>query len=105
MISGPHVWHESCIPFKGMKQTQNIQKAQSLESLPKNQIAGILLRYKAIKEEAAALTKEANEMKDQILALPAGKYHEVLLGFEERHVKAYEVKARVDTIIKILITE
>lgn len=65
----------------------------------KIQILAEFKEEQALKAKAEARIKE---LKAQIQAeIDAGKYGDYVLIFEERDVKEYVVKARVDTIVKV----
>jgi len=69
----------------------------------KEEKAQVLEQYKDACEQFAKYDKIKKELKALIqLQIQPGKYGDYFMSFEERHVKAYEVQARVDLIIKVV---
>lgn len=77
-------------------------KARTKESY---KIETILNSYKNASDSAKASKKEADDLRAYILEnIDPGLYGELLLGIEKRDVKEYVVKARTDTIVKVMRT-
>lgn len=71
----------------------------------KTEIELILADFKNQQEALKEAKKNIDELKAYILEnVEPGQYGEMLLGIEKRSVKEYVVKARIDTIIKVLRT-
>lgn len=87
--------------FSNMKVGAKM-KARTKESY---RIETILNSYRNAADKAKAAKKEMEELKEYILEnVKPGAYGELLLGIEKRDVKEYVVKARTDTILKVIRT-